>query len=86
MAVDVVAEKGWGIRGDLAQAAVRKEAALYKGLEAVAYSKYEATAVQQGVDLSCYLAVVEHVGNELSASVRFVSGGESAAEHKDLAF
>ena len=84
--VTIVSEQRGRIRGDHTQASVRQESALYQGLEAVADSQDEPSAIQQGVNLVRYLAVVKYVRYELAASVRLVSGREASAEHEYLTF
>ena len=85
MAVDIVSEEGRAVLCHLTEASVRKKSRLHEGLESVAYAENEASAVDQSMDRIRYLLVIQHIRNELAASVRFVTGRESAAEHKDMA-
>ena len=86
VAVDVVAEQCRRVLGDAAEMSVRKKAGLDEGLESVADSENEATSGNEAFDCLCYILIVQYIGNELAASVRFVTGRESAAECQDVAF
>jgi len=74
MAVDVVAEEGRAVLGHLAEASVWKESGLDESLESVADAEDKAATVDKSVDGISYLLVVENVGDELTASVRLVTG------------
>ena len=84
MTVDVVAEECRAVLCHLTETAVWKESRLHESLESVTDTKDETTTVNESMDCICYILVIKHIGNELSASVRLVSGRESSAEHKDM--
>ncbi len=83
--VDVVAEEGRGVLGDHSEPAVRQQAGLHESLESVADAQNQTSSGKKPLDGLCHNLVVQHVGDELAASVRLVAGGEAAAEHQDLA-
>ena len=84
MTVDVVAEECRAFLCDHAETAVWKETRLDKCLESVADTEDKSAAVEQCVDSICYLLVVQHICNELTATVRLITRRESAAYHKDM--
>ena len=63
---------------------VRKETGFHEGLESVADSEDKSAACDQCLDGCCNLLIVKHIGDELTASVRFVTGRESTAKHQYL--
>lgn len=85
MAVNVVAEEGRRVLGDLTQTAVREKAGLHEGLEAVADAEDEAATVEKVMDGLRDLGIVQNIGDKLAASIRLVTGREAAAEGEDLA-
>ena len=84
MAVDIVTEECRAVLCHLTETAVWKKTRLHKSLESVADAENKTTTVDKRVDSIRYILVVQHVGNKLTASVRFVSRRESAAEHQDM--
>ena len=86
MTVDIVAEECRRILCEHTGLSVREKSALDKGLESVADSKNETATGNKLLYLGRHLAIVEHIGYKLTASVRLISGGESSGKGKYVTF
>ena len=85
MAVDIVPEQCRRILCHHSETAVRKKTRLDKRLEAVADSEDKSSPVEKLMYLFCNLLIVQHIGYELTASVRLISCRESSAQGKYMA-
>lgn len=84
--MDVVKGEGWRVCARFSDFSVRNEACLNQGLEAVTDTENQVFLSEVSGDCVSDPLFSDYICDEFSASVRFVSGRESACECYNLCF